>query len=183
MNKKLWLLFIIMLIITISSIKGTFALFETNATSSSDLSVGKWKIMLNGDDVSFKENISLDNFVYADNAHVESGYFAPGVDATFDIVIDARYSDVSVIYEFTIDDSDLEEHPNITYSITNLNNNEVIESNSYTNKILLSDASRITTLRFSLSWDDIEDYDSNDTELINGEIALSIDANFKQYIE
>lgn len=172
-----------MLIITISSILNTYALFETNASSSSDLSVGKWKIMLNKEDVSFKENISLDNFVFETNEHIEQGYFAPGVNATFDIEIDARYSDVSVIYELVIDDSSLEEHPNINYSITNLNTNEVIESNTYTNKILLSDASRITTLRFTLTWDDTLEYDSNDTELIDGDLALSIDANFKQYIE
>ena len=102
-------------IITTLVVAKTYALFETNATSSKNLSIGAWHIEVNGEDISLAETITLDDFTYTGSTHTESGYFAPGSTAVFDIEIDASDCDVSVGYELTIDDSAIDDYPNIYF--------------------------------------------------------------------
>ena len=115
--------------------------------------------------------------------HTEDGYFAPGSSAVFDIVIDARETDVSVLYDLSIDDEAIQSYPNIAFSITNLNTNETLDTNSYEGIIRLNDQNRVVTLRISLDWQDVLEYDESDSSLIGGELEFILNANFKQYIE
>ena len=79
----------------------TYALFETNASGEKDINIGKWKIFLNSNDVSTTKTITLSDFTYDNGDHIQDGYFAPGSSASFDIIIDASRTDVSV--EYTLD--------------------------------------------------------------------------------
>lgn len=182
MKRKLIVVALILLSITILEITGTYALFETNASGQGNLEVGKWVIEVNGEDISVSQNITLDDFTYSQSSHTEDGYFAPGRMATFDLVIDTSKSDVSVAYELDIDDSVLEDHPNISISILDTKTNQTINDNTYSGVILLGDPSRILTLRISLNWDNQLTYDEADTSLIGKELAFAITAHFEQYI-
>jgi plastocyanin domain-containing protein len=182
MNKKLWLIVLIAFLITIISISGTYALFETNGESSNELEIGKWKIYVNDEDISLAQTITLNDFTYSVNSHTEDGYFAPGRSASFDIEIDTSESDVSVMYDFDIDTSALDDHPNISLSITNLNTNQVLSTNNCSGVILLSDQNRTITLRMTLNWQNTNVNDPDDTALIGEELEFLITANFKQYL-
>lgn len=182
MKKKLLLLALISLIVTLTVITNTYGLFETNKEIEKELDIGKWKIVLNNNDVSLAKSITLNDFVYTENDHTEEGYFSPGESATFDIVIDSSLSDVSVEYNLSIDASILENYPNIYFSIKDLDTNETIVSNEYSGVINLNDTNRIKTLQISIVWDDTHEYDESDTSLIGKNLDFIIDANFKQYI-
>lgn len=182
MQKRLWLLFIIMAFITLFSISKVFAVFETNASSTSDMNIGSWVIKINNEDISLSESISLSNFTYTSGVHTQSGYFAPGSVASFDVVIDTSLCDVSVIYDFTIDDSELDDHPNIALTVTNLNTNQVISTDTFSDVISLNAQNRTLTLRFNLTWTNNSTYDPNDSELIDGDLSIDVTANFKQYL-
>ena len=113
MKKRLWLLSILAAIILCSFIVESYGLFETEGSAEGVFSVGKWVIEVNDVNITQTRTITLDDFLYTGNQHIESGYFAPGSTAYFDILIDARSTDVSVEYDLSIDDSPIEDYPNI----------------------------------------------------------------------
>ena len=162
MKKRLLLFALLALAITLSVIGDTFALFETNGVADTEFEVGKWKIKINNEDISLAQTITLNDFVYSETTHTDDGYFAPGRSASFDIVIDTSESDVSVAYNLDIDDTILEDHPNIAFSILNVNTNEQLTTNTYSGVSYLSDTNRVVTLRLSLNWTDDEDYDGKE---------------------
>ncbi len=180
-RSKLILIVIILLLITTLIIMDTYALFETDAESTAELTVGAWKIYINNNDLSVNETITLDDFSYTNGVHTESGYFAPGSSGVFDIIIDTSESDVSVAYDLVIDDSALDDHPNISFSIMNVTANQVLTSNEFSGVINLNDASRVVTLRVSISWANVLANDPDDSALIGGELEFPIEAHFIQY--
>lgn len=182
MKKYLILISILFLLFSVWFVSDTYALFETNASATSELEIGKWSIVLNESDISLAQTITLDNFVYSANNHTEDGYFAPGRNGEFEIDIDTSLSDVSVEYELEIDDSDLVEHPNIEFQIVDLDTNETITSNTTSGVILLSDQNRIKRIKIVLVWNNVLAYDEADTSLIGEEMQLHMSANFRQYL-
>ena len=182
MKRYLFIILSFAIIVTLLAIVDTFALFETNGTSTAELEIGKWHIELNGEDISLEDEITLDDFTYSQSSHTDSGYFAPGMSALFDIEIDASLSDVSVSYDLLIDDSILEDYENIYFSIKNMDTNQEINSNSYSGVINLNDLNRTVNLRISLIWEDDSDYDESDTSLIGEDLEFVINADFKQYL-
>ena len=182
MKKRLIIISLIILLVTSIVLMDTYALFETNASATKVLTTGKWIIEVNGDDITETQSITIDDFTYDNSVHTQDGYFAPGSDAYFDIEIDASESDVSVIYEIDIDDSALDDHPNITFGVENLALREDAVSFPISDIISLNSNNRITTLRVHLTWEDDSDYDDADNLLIDGELEFTITANFKQYL-
>ena len=160
----------------------TYALFETNGSADSELDVGKWKIMLNGNDVALTETVSINNFRYVNGSHTQNGYFAPGSNAYFDIIIDASQSDVSVQYDLSIDDSAIADYPNIYFSYYDLSTDDTVVDTDYSGIIRLSESNVPTTIRVYITWDNQTAYDELDTSLIDGELSFTINADFKQYI-
>ena len=131
MKKKLYLIGLIFLIITFIVIKSTYALFETNANADASFQVGKWVIKLNNRDISLDKLVTLDDFVFHNSEYTEDGYFAPGSTGEFELDIDVSESDVSVEYEISIDDSSLDDYPNIHFKIIDLDTgNEMISNNT-----------------------------------------------------
>lgn len=181
MKKRIWILSLVALIITLFVIIDTYALFETNGVTNTEFEIGKWKILVNDDDISVEQAIVLNDFVYSNSTHTESGYFAPGMSATFDIEIDTSLSDVSVMYDLSIDDSSISNYPNIYFSIKNMITDEEITTNHYSGLIGLNDTNRVVTLRMSIVWENDEEYDESDTSLVGSNVQFVINANFKQY--
>ena len=181
MKKRLFLIATVLLLVTTLVVVSTYALFETNATGDVDLDIGRWVIKLNNTDISLTESITLNNFVYNSGVHTEDGYFAPGTSAYFDVVIDVSDTDVSVAYDLEIDDSEIEDYPNIHFSIQNMTTNQTINGTNIDGVINLSDQNRTLTLRITLTWDNILQYDESDTSLIGEELDFILNANFEQY--
>ncbi len=171
-----------MLLVTTLVVIDTYALFETDGEADSEFTIGAWTILVNNVNISTSETITLNDFIYTNGVHTQSDRFAPGSSGYFDLIIDASGCDVSVEYELVIDDSAIEDYPNIGFSITDLSTNEVINSDSYDGTLLLGAASRTKTIRFILTWTDDPDYDASDTSLIGSELAFTVAANFKQYL-
>lgn len=182
MKKILWILSISSLIMVMLVLSDTYGLFETNGSAEKDLSIGRWVILVNDNDISLMRSITLSDFIYSSSSHTEDNYFAPGRSAQFDIVIDTSSADVSVVYDLSIDDSAIDDYPNIYFSITDLGTNQVITNTEYSGVVLLSDANRVKTLRISLNWVDDINYDESDTSLIGESLSFVINANFKQYL-
>lgn len=182
MKVKLYLCGAILLAITIITITSTYALFETNANADADFTIGKWVIKLNNKNISLEKIITLDDFTYVNSTHVEDGYFAPTSKAEFEIDIDASNTDVSVEYTLDIDDSSLDDYPNIYFKIIDLDNNIEMNASSTSGLMLLSDTNRTKHFKLILEWENDEQYDESDTSLIDQELRFTMNANFKQYL-
>ena len=184
MNKKYKVVIVTLfsLLVTMLLVVQTYALFETNTSGDGNLDIGKWVILVNDNDVTLTRTLTLDNFVYANGTHTQANYFAPGSTVYFDLVIDASESDVSVEYQLDVDASDLEDYPNISFAVTDLDNNQSITTTTYNSLIRLSDANRVHHIRINLVWNNQAAYDESDTSLINSEFSFDITADFKQSI-
>ena len=125
-----------------------------------------------------KENINSIKYIHACSSSSVLSY----PEAYFDLVIDASASDVSMAYQLDIDDTALADHPNIYFSVTNLDNNLTTTTNSYNGLIRLSDTNKVHNIRINLVWANQQQYDEDDTDLIDGELEFPITANFIQSI-
>ncbi len=182
MKKVLWIFALFCLLATIIVVQDTFGLFETNSTATKDLEVGRWKIYLNDEDISLTESITLDDFVYTNPNHVESGYFAPGSSAEFIIEIDASDTDVAVDYDITVDASSLQPYPNISFSIIDMDTNQSSINNHFSGIMNLTDTNRVKRLKLSINWVNDSDYDENDTSIIGQDIKFILDVHFEQHV-
>ena len=181
MRKRIWLLSILALLILCTLIIDTYGLFETNSSSESEFNIGRWIILLNDADISLNRTITLDDFTFTGNQHIENGYFAPGGSGTLDITIDATDTDVAVEYTIEFDTSQLDDHPNITLSITDTNTNEEIQGDTFTGTMLLTD-DRELDLTLAITWTHNDLYNENDSELIDNPISIPVDITFSQLI-
>lgn len=183
MKNRLWVYFSFALVLLCFVMVETYGLFETNSSGTGGFSIGKWVIVLNNEDISLERSITLDDFIYEENSHIESGFFAPGGVAYLDLIIDASNTDVSLEYEISFDDSEFDSHPNIGLSFTDLQTNQVIVGDTYSGTISVSAQNKIIRLRLNLEWDDNSSYDDADTELIDGTLSCLVNVNFTQLIE
>lgn len=170
----------LLLLVTFAAVE-TYALFETNGEAESELDIGQWKIIVNSNDLALTQNITLNNFTYVNGSHTQNGYFAPGSNAYFEIQIDASRSNVSVEYDLSIDDTPIEDYPNIYFSYLNMNTNDSLVDTDYSGIIRLSDANRVVRIRVYITWDNLASYNELDGSLIGSELSFTIDANFRQY--
>ena len=182
MKNRIFIISLIVLLFTLLIVIDTYALFETEVNGTGDMTIGKWKIKIDGTDASLLQTITLNNFIYSSSSHTQSGYFAPGMSATFDVEIDTRESDVSVQYDLTVDDEVLQQYPNMQFNVTNLTSNEVMAGTRFYGVVGVDDAQRVITLRITLVWNNLPQYDESDTTLNGGEIEFTIAANFSQYL-
>ncbi len=182
MKKKLWLASIFSLIVLSLIIVNTYSLFETNTGGTSLFSVGKWVILLNEADISLSREITIDDFSYTGDQHIENGYFAPGGTATLELTIDATNTDVALEYEIDFDTTPIVDYPNMTLTITNLDTNQVMNGSNYTGTMYLDDDREINIL-LSLIWENDDDYDETDSELIDNPISFTMNINFSQLID
>jgi len=182
MRKRIWLLSVLAVLVLCTLILDTYGLFETNSTGNSEFQVGRWVILLNNIDTTINRTITLDDFTYTGNQHIESGYFAPGSSGTLDLVIDATDTDVAFEYSLVFDTTEIENHPNITIEITNTETNEVIQDDEYTGTMYMND-DRELSLTISLIWTHNDTYNDNDSELIDNPISIPVDITFRQILE
>lgn len=168
--------------LTMIMITNSYALFETDATGVKNVEIGKWNILLNETDISLARTLNITDFTYSETERTEDNYFAPGRELSFEVNIDVANTEVSVEYEIVVDDTALEEHPNIKFKFYDEDTHEEITSNEKTGVILLTDPSRVKHLKIILDWSDELQYDEEDTSLINKELEFSLHANFKQYL-
>ena len=183
MKKKLYITALFLLCITLLSIVKSYALFETEANGNGEMSIGKWTILINDEDATFSESVSLDSFDYDDDVHVREGYIAPGVGGNFTIELDADDTDVSMICTIEMDDEDLNDHPNITVEIDSVTKTNLLNSDKdYKVIINHDDLNKSTLITYSLDWTNALAYDEADTELNGEDININFAVHCNQYL-
>ena len=187
----LWLLVFGFACLTLYMFSDTFALFENNSRGRADSDIGKWIIKISNELISDGEieELVVDNFVYDSIEGVESGYIAPGGSAYFDLVFDATECDVAVKYDVSFNFDSINYSDNISINVNELGESQTIKTaeNTYSGIIDLNsiNSGQTVTLRVSITWDDLEEYNESDTILgttENSKLAVPITVRAVQYL-
>lgn len=188
-NKTRIILYSLVLVLTLITIRVSFALFENSAVAVVNPTIGKWIITLNNELISsgYAQDIVIDDFIYEENEYVESGVIAPGGSAYVDLVLDATECDVAVRYDITFNLEDTDYEDNITFSINDPYDATIrTDENTYSGVILLDsiENGETITLRVNTKWNDSSLYDESDTALgleENQTISVPINIRLNQY--
>lgn len=188
MKKWIFLLFIVVVCLTIYEIRHSFSLFENEKDIVVNSSIGKWEITVNNSDVPKTATFTANNIVVVGDNNVKENYFAPGTHGYFDIVINPNDTDVSIYYEiFCRTDLILNNHIKVT-EIENVDNNPLIRVGdlSYADVIPLSDIKNhaTRTIRFHIEWDNNENNNEIDSLYGNAseDFEIPIEITFRQYL-
>ena len=169
----------------LSFMQDTYAKYLSSATATTNLTIARWNILVNNQDIAnnsnFSETISP---VFAGSANIASGVIAPTAEGYFEITINANNTDVSFNYTISIDTSDcsIEDLEITKYVVDNTEYNYI---GDVVGSILLSDQTRSVTYRFYVKWNDNfqgEQMDNaEDTEVAyDGTSAFDVSVNVIQ---
>ena len=187
-NKIIYIVCAIMIFISIYEIKNTYGLFESKKEIDIDKSVAKWNIYINDNNLNTTETFTIDSFTFQETDTVAKDKIAPGILGWFDILIDARDTQVSIIYEITFDFTSLPS--NITVEkIEEINGREIIKTgpNTYSNYITVDDINNNVkdTIRVHIKWNNDEENNENDTNIgiiKNNSIKIPVSITVSQYL-
>ena len=175
MKKVLLIVFSFLLVYMFLEIKNTYSLFETNGTVDVSSDLANWYIMVNNNNIN-------------DQAHVIDEKAAPGSSGKFNLVIDGADTQVSFVYEITIDLSSLNNDEIQIDYVKELNNYNLVRTgeNTYSSVITLEEIKNNVThnIELGLIWNNNEKNNKVDYELGsqgNEGINIPIIISFFQY--
>ena len=169
---------------------GSYALFESQRTNTSNLEIAKWEIKVNDDMLSGSTStFTINNFTWSTSQYVKEGKTAPGIDGYFDIEIDPNDADTSIRYDVTFDFSNLDSDQFTITEIKEVDEKSIVRTGQYTysNIISLEDIEdgETNTIRVYIEWVNDEDNNVKDSELgtvLNNQLLIPVSVNVTQYI-
>ena len=178
-------------LVTILIVIGSYSLFESQRTNTSELEIAKWEIKVNDDLLSGGEStFTINNFVWSTSQYVKPGKAAPGLSGYFDIVIDPNDTDTSIRYDITFDFSNLDSDQFQITEIKEIDDKSIVRTGEYTysNIILLEDIDdgETNTIRVYIEWVNDENNNEKDSELgtvLNNQISIPVSVDVTQYID
>lgn len=156
-NKKIILLMLcISILLCFLTMQETYAKYSTSNTATSNISIARWRILVNNFDV--RNDISTSTViqpVFNGNNNISDGYIAPTANGYFDILIDATETDVSFNYQIAIDQNDNNEVLDLVITGYSINNEATQTYNSnITGSINKSDTNKTIQIRVFVTWND-----------------------------
>ncbi len=189
-TRKIILLFsFVSLFFCIVTINKTYAKYNTNVDGVTNISVARWHILVNNQDIRNNSTTSavLTPTIIA-NPHVSENVIAPTSEGYVDLNIDSTDVDVSFSYTITPDVDDSSSVSDLVVTGYTLNDGELTtlsNGESITNNIYLSNNTNFTSIRIYLKWDDSETNQMNNADDANATLStenakMKISLNFKQ---
>lgn len=102
-NVKQMMLVLMILVIGLYFISGTYARYASAATGSASAAVAKWAVKVNTVDITQSDSLTL-NFEEVENDNVVDGKIAPASELKSQLVIDPTDSEVAMDYIITLGD-------------------------------------------------------------------------------
>lgn len=192
-KKKIFIILtLFMACVTVYQIANTYALFESQLAGTINTEVGKWNIYINGDDVTNGKTQSfvMDKFNIGGSKYTTEGKIAPGMRGSFEISICPRDTQVSIRYDISIDDTNIEESQiKLVSVVEKTGKNTLIKTgkNIYTAVILLENIKEDYSddIEVFFTWDNNENNNEQDTKIgtvYNSNISIPITVKATQYL-
>lgn len=179
--------FLVMILIVV----GTYSLFESQRSNTTELEIAKWEIKVNNDLLSGSTStFSINNFTWSTSPYVMEGKAAPGLNGYFDIVIDPNDTDTSIMYDVTFDFSNLDSDQFSITEIKEIDDKSIVRTGefTYSNIITLDEINNgeTNTIRVYIEWINDEANNIKDSELgteLNTQLAIPVSVNVVQYVD
>ncbi|MCI6265674.1 MAG: hypothetical protein MR598_02360 [Erysipelotrichaceae bacterium] len=192
--KKTFLIILctIFLILLCLEVQKTYSLFETNGTAVAGEPLAKWQIKVNNTYLTTltedRNTFSLGSINWENQGHVKTGKAAPGSVGKFYIEIDPCQTEVSFLYEITLDLSKLENSEFQISEVKEVNGKNLIRTGEYTyvGIIPLTEIQANTKHKVEVSvvWNNKEENNEADYELgsrADLEIDIPVTVVARQY--
>lgn len=173
-------------------IQDSLAKYLTSASETANMSIARWKIIVNNKDIrDGSDSSTIISPVFFKNDNIASDIIAPGSEGYFDLIIDAKAADVSFKYKIDIttdENSAVKDLIAIKYKINDgeeilfTGGNQTIEKS-----VLHSENTDVINIRVYIKWNDGDgsqmdnQADTVATQNKNGAI-LKVNMNFTQLV-
>lgn len=175
-NKKITKILILLsfcvVAILIYKIISIYAVFYSDVGANVELKNGIWNINVNGQKISsgVQTDFIIDQITITEDEHTIPGKIAPGLVGQFKLAINPENTNVSIRYDITLNQDELE-NSNLKISSVQetANRAELIKTaeNVYTGIITLQDIEKgiMHEIELDVEWSDDGQNDENDTML------------------
>ncbi|MDD5980089.1 MAG: hypothetical protein PUC23_03145 [bacterium] len=148
----------ISLLMCLTFIQDTYAKYVNNVNGEANLTIARWKILVNNEDIttgSLAQEVITP--VFSGTDYIKSDVIAPTSTGYFDIIIDAKDTDVSFNYTITVNTSSESSVTDLVTTGYSINDGEVINFENYNENITGTidyNTIDITTIRVYVMWND-----------------------------
>ena len=154
-KKIIFFIALISLFYCVNLMQDTYAKYVSSATENAELTIARWSILINNQDVvnesNFTDTISP---VFNGTTNIRSDVIAPTAQGYFELILDGTNTDVSFQYTIGIDTTDCEVQDLKIVSYEVGGQTYTFSGSNVVGNMLLTDASRSKTIRFNVEWDD-----------------------------
>ncbi len=187
--KKKIVLFIalISLFYLVTTIENTYAKYISSATAEADMTIARWNILVNNQDILNNSNFSNTiSPVFAGTQYINSGVLAPTSTGYFDIIINGTNTDITFQYTLTMNLSSANTITDLkitSYTIDGVSHN--FDGSPISEQIVFNSGNKTRTIRVNVEWIDGISTEtmnnSQDTQAANGgTAAIDVNINFIQ---
>ena len=158
MNTKRKIVFFIALMslfYCVTFMQDTYAKYISSAVENAELTIARWSILINNQDVVNESNFSdTISPVFTGTSNIKSDVIAPTAEGYFELLINGENTDVSFSYTVSIDTTDCAVDDLIItkYSIDDVE--YTFDGNAVTRNILLNDTNKTQRVKFFVKWND-----------------------------
>ena len=180
----------ISLILCLTTINDTYGKYREEVTSTSDMNIARWLILVNNHDIRSQTNVnSIITPIFEGTNDIKNGVIAPTSVGYFDVVIDSSNTDVSFNYEISTGVNENSAVKDLIVTGYSINDGEVINSDNsmvISNSIRYTDHVSQTKVRVYLKWDDSEnnvmDNTADTNATLEGNALLNVNLKFIQEV-
>lgn len=185
LSKKIQILLLtIAILFCILTVADTYSKYLTSASSTSDISIARWRILVNNQDIRNNSDVSqVITPIFLSNQHISNDIIAPTSQGYFDIIIDHSAADVSFNYEINISTNENSSVTDIIATGYSINGGETIElepGETISADVLNTTTVKVINLRIYITWDDSETNNMDneeDTEATKSNNPAKLDTN------
>lgn len=166
----------------------TYAKYISSADATAGLTIARWNILLNDQDILVNSNFSdtiVPTFEGTDN--IKSDVIAPTAEGYFEIELDGTDTDVSFDYTISITKSDTNTVDDLIITGYEIDGTSYTfnDDDDITGEILFDDLDKVKNFTFYVEWDDNENTQTMDNAqdtatTNNGEASFNITVNVVQ---
>ena len=185
-RKIMFFLALMSLFYCISIIQGTYAKYITTASANANITIARWNILVNDQDIVQNSNFtSTITPEFDGTTNIKEGVLAPTATGSFEVNINGDQTDVSFEYTLDVelsDDNTIDDLEITGYSINGGSTQRFYGSIS--DIILLNDYIKSANITFYVRWNDTQtqtmDNEDDTTAARNGVAAFDVSLNVVQ---
>ena len=186
-RKIVFFIALMSLLYCLTLMQETYAKYISSANASADLTIARWNILINNQDIlnnsNFTDTITP---VFEGTSNIRSNVIAPTAEGYFDVILNGTSTDVSFKYTLGISFASENTVEDLIISKYTIDGTEyTYDGSDITETILLDDINKTRTIRFYVQWNDNEETqtmnNADDTTAANGGVAaFNVDVNVIQ---